>query len=1310
MTPNINRHFWRWLLFVIPLIALIACDREGSISPQSADQGLPFLAELTVARSSLIAGSDTTLLTARVLRLNGEAVANQLIRFSAKYGSVNDSVNTDSAGYARTMYFSPYRTTIDTIHAYLSSYSSRTAIVNVAQQTTGILSFVAAPTYTNASGSDTVQVTAYLSAADTTSGTTVTFTATAGIWLGLNEVTPVNRMATLQLLTPVSPTDLSIEIVANLNSGTTAQVTRRNVTITAYGVSILPYPTPLQRVVVGSTQNTFSVAIRNTLLQALPHRLVHLSAAHGWTSESTLSDATGMASYRYDAATTSISGDTIALRYPDNTIASYQYVQYLPLVANCFGSSDSLSLRANGVSTTTIRARVFNGLNTPSVLTPVTFSTSLGTIDAGGVTDDSGMVEVTYTAPALALDGTARIVITATSVTTTSELSVRGPVKKSVRSVTSKSSLEKVLPSSNPVDEFDALTDTLYLPLRGVDLQLIPSRDSLTIGDSIATTFMIRLHETTSRVPIGGATIHLEASSGSIAGTVATDNGGQTSVTFTPPSQPQTVVVTARYGNGIMTNANVVCVERPAGVPANIVFISADRTQIGVRGSGDPETANLVFEVRDANGRPVPPSSRVPVSFEYEGSIPASLEPLTAETDANGRVMTTVNADTVAGTIRVIARVIGRNIASQAIAVAIHGGPPDLTHFTIAFDRANLPGLICVLTDTVRVVVGDRYANPVPIGTSVYFTTDGGVIDGSAQTDSLGRARVVLLTSQPTPATGRATVRARTVNGLGDTISVAGQVIFSGAIGCTVTPLGADTVSFGGQRSFSINVSDALGNPPVAGCSLVVNALQMDDQGNWVEGNGISITGPGTNGRPYVFLGGETPPTFTVTSYHNVSGIRNRAARIEAYASSPAPCEGNGSAADYYNFSLMGQRVSAALSQVNATPSFAVANGSEQITVGIVLRDVLGNFIASVQPGDVFVTASTTASVRVNQPTAATDQSGRTSASMTATSVGNVLVQVRIQPAGANVLLSNQPAVRFGAGEAQFVFAAPFRPSVEVGGDTVHVTATVVDENGNRVEDNSLVAFATDLGSFLNPMQFTLNGDATAVLVSGTTVGRAGLTISSGNASGTSAVQFIAAEPANISVVADPDTIAPFSISQITANVTDRFGNNASGATIQFSLPNDSTGAAIASPRLTNQMGNAITTLTAGRSGSYIQIRAAWSTNPTIFGESSVLVQGNPAQGLQLEMNAAPTTILTNESSTITAIATYDGSPLNNRFVRFQLLSGNGIVVPDSSLTNQQGVATTQYQNLGISGPVRILGSIRYQTEIDTSGVWIQVQ
>ena len=83
--------------------------------------------------------------------------------------------------------------------------------------------------------------------------------------------------------------------------------------------------------------------------------------------------------------------------------------------------------------------------------------------------------------------------------------------------------------------------------------------------------------------------------------------------------------------------------------------------------------------------------------------------------------------------------------------IAIYGGFPDPNHYAVASDKLNYPnyGIIGVEIPFTA-FVGDKYSNPVRPGTSVYFETTSGIIDGSNTTDNLGRATVTMLT-QPFP-------------------------------------------------------------------------------------------------------------------------------------------------------------------------------------------------------------------------------------------------------------------------------------------------------------------------------------------------------------------------------------------------------------------------------------------------------------------------------------------------------------------------------------------------------------------------------
>lgn len=263
---------------------------------------------------------------------------------------------------------------------------------------------------------------------------------------------------------------------------------------------------------------------------------------------------------------------------------------------------------------------------------------------------------------------------------------------------------------------------------------------------------------------------------------------------------------------------------KESGRAANMLLLSQSVPSIGVRESGSEEVATLTFQLADSVGRPVILTKAASVRFRF-GARPGGGEeiaPLEATTDNNGQVQMHISSGTRAGVVQVIAEtdVAGRTVRSQPVALTIHGGHPDQTHFSLGPVRRNFPGLnVTGLTNAMSVIVGDRYSNPVRTGTSVYFNTTHGVIGGSLQTDESGRGSVELTSANPLPLDGIAQITATTVDDTQAEVRATTPVVFSGTPVLTVTPGSAIL-----NQSYTLTVTDYNGNPLVAGTSISVEA------------------------------------------------------------------------------------------------------------------------------------------------------------------------------------------------------------------------------------------------------------------------------------------------------------------------------------------------------------------------------------------------------------------------------------------------------------------------------------------------------
>ncbi len=142
---------------------------------------------------------------------------------------------------------------------------------------------------------------------------------------------------------------------------------------------------------------------------------------------------------------------------------------------------------------------------------------------------------------------------------------------------------------------------------------------------------------------------------------------------------------------------------------------------------GRPESSTVIFRVVDAAGGARPNAN---VTFSLDSNVGGiNLSSTSATSDANGRVQTVVNAGTVATTVRVTARIASPAISNQSSQLSVTTGVPDSDSFSIAptcanVEAFNVDGVVAAVTARLA----DRFNNPVPDGTAVTFTAEGGQI------------------------------------------------------------------------------------------------------------------------------------------------------------------------------------------------------------------------------------------------------------------------------------------------------------------------------------------------------------------------------------------------------------------------------------------------------------------------------------------------------------------------------------------------------------------------------------------------------
>jgi hypothetical protein len=220
-----------------------------------------------------------------------------------------------------------------------------------------------------------------------------------------------------------------------------------------------------------------------------------------------------------------------------------------------------------------------------------------------------------------------------------------------------------------------------------------------------------------------------------------------------------TDTITATLTNGATSTGNLT-VTSPA--VSSVQFVSASPINISVKGMGGTEVSTVTFKVVDSGGNPI---SGKTVNFSLDTTVGGlSLSSNSDITGTNGQAVALINSGTILTPVRVTATTAGTsgNISSQSSQLYVSTMIPDQAHFSLSAEKRFLEALHTDgVTTTVTARLADRSGNPVPDGTAVVFTAEGGSIQPSCTNGTVGGVCTVTWTSQnPRPSDGRATILA----------------------------------------------------------------------------------------------------------------------------------------------------------------------------------------------------------------------------------------------------------------------------------------------------------------------------------------------------------------------------------------------------------------------------------------------------------------------------------------------------------------------------------------------------------------------
>ena len=336
--------------------------------------------------------------------------------------------------------------------------------------------------------------------------------------------------------------------------------------------------------------------------------------------------------------------------------------------------------------------------------------------------------------------------------------------------------------------------------------------------------------------------------------TDVTDDSGWVTTSFHAGTDAGLAIIKVQFATSSNYTILPEIIIYQTGEPASIELVSLEYDSVAVKGIGANEATTAVFVVKDAGGSPISSQQPKTVNFEIQGETGGGeyLYPTSDVTDPLGQVTTTLNSGTVAGTVQLLAYLDDDNtIACSPIPIAIHSGLPHPDHFGVYPVWINFPGYNYFgRVDSITALVADMYSNPVPQGTSVYFSTDAGVIEGSATTDSAGFATVALFSGPPVPPPSNpfGMITAQTVGEGGAILTDTTQVLFSG-----ITQIyDIDPTSFyvenGQSQVFTFRLSDQNGYPLAHDTRIEVESTAGSVIGD------VDVTFPDTQSQAWTYF------------------------------------------------------------------------------------------------------------------------------------------------------------------------------------------------------------------------------------------------------------------------------------------------------------------------------------------------------------------------------------------------------------------------------------------------------------------------
>ncbi|HEX4355709.1 MAG TPA: Ig-like domain-containing protein, partial [Polyangiales bacterium] len=492
---------------------------------------------------------------------------------------------------------------------------------------------------------------------------------------------------------------------------------------------------------------------------------------------------------------------------------------------------------------------------------------------------------------------------------------------------------------------------------------VVASGNNQTIGVSSAAQnpLVVEVRDAANQL-LPGVTVMFSAPNSGASGSfntavVVTDSSGRASADFTAGNVTGNYNVTASV-SGVGTNALFMLSNSPSS--ATLIAVRAGNAQSTVVDTAFATALDVL--VTDTFGNPVPNAA---VSFSVPGAgASAVLSAYGASTDANGHVVVTASANTLAGTYDVVATTPGSTTPASFSLTNSAGAAANIS--VDASDARQSAKVGTKFAAPLGVVVSDAFGNPVA-GANVSFVGPGAepraaLSGGSAKTDNGGHASVTatagsatgsyILTAKLDGGAGQADFVLTNTSGSTPVISVVAGSGQSSKVGTAFSTALEVLVTLDGTAVAQTPVTFAA---PSGGASATFTSPSAvtDDNGH---ANVIAIAGTSIGSYTLTanVLNGSKPASFTLT---NNAG--SATSIVVASSSSPQSAQtntrfgsrlnvsvfdakGNPIAGQTVTFAAPSSGASAALDSVTAT-----TDASGQANVGATANGTTGNYLVT---------------------------------------------------------------------------------------------------------------------------------------------------------------------------------------------------------------------------------------------------------------------------------------------------------------------------------------------------------------------------